>query len=102
MTTAKTSNGQWRNLTAEEVKASFGDNGAKAFAALMAANKVAGDARKALHAIVSVTLGAAPAGKVIVTKAQFGKLSIGIVDGEAKSDTAKPSLADWLKAQATA
>lgn len=91
----------WRNLTADEVKSSFGAECHTAFETLMKANKVAGDARKALQTIVAGKLGAMPAGKKLVTSAKFGKLSIGIVDGEAETVKAnKGSLSDWLASQA--
>lgn len=101
-TTTKTTEdkGEWRNLTADEVKACFGAECHTAFESLMKANKVAGDARKALQTIVAAKAGVLPKGKKLVTSAKFGKLSIGIVNGEADIVTAaKTSISDWLAAQ---
>ena len=91
-------NDKYLNLTAVQVEASFGKEGKAAFDALLEANRMAGEARKALHEIVASKV-PTPEGKTLVTKAQWGKLSIWYDDGAPKAAKPKQSLADWLASQ---
>ena len=91
-------NPKYLNMTVAQVEQAFGKDGKAAYDALVEANRIAGEKRKALTAIVGKTV-TAPAGKSLKVRAQWGKLSISFDDAKADGDRPKQSLAEWLSAQ---